>query len=150
MLPEFGPGVAEQGSFRHYCSSLQLGPVAGRALSDIIARVPSVSVSLCEREREGGGGGGHDPDIQEVSSSSKFREAMEHQWMACKTVKPSGHRFKRSPAFSDRFFMHRESAFQNALCQATTCERDQQPAFFAATSGFSLSFATKSKKKSFL
>ena len=46
------------GLLPHYCSSLQLGPVAGRALSDIIARVPSVSVSLRERERERGGGGG--------------------------------------------------------------------------------------------
>ena len=33
------------------------------------------------------------------------------------TVKPalSDHRFKRPPAFSDRFFMHGESAIQNDL-----------------------------------
>ena len=34
------------------------------------------------------------------------------------TVKPAlnDHRFKRPPAFSDRFFMHGESAIQTALC----------------------------------
>ena len=34
------------------------------------------------------------------------------------TVKPAfnDHRFKRPPAFSDRFFMHGQSAIQTALC----------------------------------
>ena len=40
-----------------------------------------------------------------------------HCWRG-NTVKPAlnDHRFKRPPAFSDRFFVHGESAIQTALC----------------------------------
>ena len=58
-------------------------------------------------------------------------KVLPHLYITCKmklllqtavierTVKPAlsrDHRFKRPPAFSDRFFMHGESAVQNALC----------------------------------
>ena len=74
--------------------------------------------------------------VLQLSSEGKARKTRKSrhlQGFACKgcqieapsqhvhyssTVKPAlnDHRFKRPPAFSDRFFMHGESAIQSALC----------------------------------
>ena len=65
------------------------------------------------------------------------------------TVKPAlnDHRFKRPPAFSDRFLMHGQSAIQTALCQATTCLTRPATGIFCTNDRISLSLATKSKEK---